>query len=112
MNGPAFPEDLAAFVNFENPVGEMKMKAIMEQWLRPEGGEWLQAPEVPNSVWTLLSGEVSSVDKAFQNVQAALATAITGMGRCVQLGREEKFRDAMDKMMVVIQVMGLNFIKV
>lgn len=30
MNGPAFPEDLAAFVNFENPVGEMKMKAIME----------------------------------------------------------------------------------
>lgn len=105
--GDSFPEGLAAFINanFEAPIGELKMREYMDEWLRPEAIEWLQAPEVPGSVWRLLSGDVRSVDKTLQNVQSALSTAITGMGRCVQMGREEKFGDALDKMMSVIQIM-------
>lgn len=105
--GEDFPEGLASFINanFVGPIGEQKLKEFSDKWLRPENVEWLQAPEVPNSVWRLLSGEVRSVDKAFQNVQSALSTAITGMGRCVQLGRQEKICDSMDKIMSVIQIM-------
>lgn len=105
--GENFPEGLAEFINanFACPIGELKLKALSDEWLRPENVEWLQTPEVPNSVWRLLSGEVRSVDKAFQNAQAILSTAIIGMGRCVQLNREEKIGDSLDKMMSVIQVL-------
>lgn len=105
--GPRFPPGLASFINgnFENPIGELKLKEVMSKWLGPEGVDWLQAPEVPNSVWRLLSGDVRGTDIYFQQIQAVVSTAITGLGRSVQLEREEQYGDSMDCNMEVIQVL-------
>lgn len=83
----------------------MKAKELMAKWIRPEGVDWLQAPEVPSSVWRLLSGEIQGIDNYFQSIQSLLAAGITGLGRAVQLGREEEFGDSLDCNMEIIQLL-------
>ena len=79
--GEQVDPNLADIVNnhFECPILSELFAKFREELKRPENCEWLQAPEIPESIWRHLPSEYKAFDKTLKHIQDLLCVVGSGI---------------------------------
>ena len=79
--GEQVDSNLADIVNdhYECPISSELFAKFREELKRPENCEWLQAPEIPESIWRRLPAEYKAFDKTLKHIQDLLCVVGSGI---------------------------------
>ena len=79
--GEQVDPNLADIVNdqYECPISSELFAKFSEELKRPENCEWLQAPEIPESIWRRLPPEYKAFDKMLKHIQDLLCVVGSGI---------------------------------